>query len=293
MHKKIKANTNYILSTLGGGCHGHLCPITDTPTYNHITPNNTQLRPTHPSPLWFNNGTAEQISEGILQKNITIATFQEENHIECTIINQVQAALDESSLMPKIKEDNGILNCNIIELTKWLFDLYGNISDKKIHDERIKTTQHKYVHNDSIKNFFNLIQTYSDISKAHGNPETNKKLIIIEKIITTKARIFASIVEKWNNKPTADQTWPNFKTHFNAAQINYKKARPNDTAKSHEYQNQANIVEVVPHEIDKHQEPKAEIHAQAESQHIIADYQANQAIPEANEFQQVEANASQ
>ena len=115
---------------------------------------------------------------------------------------------------------------------------------------------------------FNVIHTYSTMDKAHKNTEANEQLISIGKIITTKARIFANKVEKWNNKHTANQTWTNFKTHFNAAQINYKKEMPDGTFKYHVYQNQANVIEVFLHELDKRQ---VEIHAQAKAQHIIVE----------------------
>ena len=81
MYKKIKANAAYVPITLEGGCHGHIGLVTDTMTYNRITPKTLYLYTTHPSLLRFNNGTSEQIVEGIFQNNIAITTFHEENHI--------------------------------------------------------------------------------------------------------------------------------------------------------------------------------------------------------------------
>ena len=101
MYKHIKSNSASVPITLGGGCHGHLGLITVTGTYNHITPNNTHLCPTHPSLLGVNNRTAAQLAEGIRQNNIAITTFHESNNIKHTIVNQVQAALYESILMIK------------------------------------------------------------------------------------------------------------------------------------------------------------------------------------------------
>ena len=131
------------------------------------------------------------------------------------------------------------------------------------------------------------------MDEYHLNTETNEQLISIGKIITTKAHIFANAVKNCNNKPIVNQTRPNFKTHFTTAQINYKKYMPNNAAKFHGYQNQANAVEVVLHGSDKCQESESKIHAQAEDQHIISEYQSNQANEEAYEFQKSKANASQ
>ena len=75
--------------------------------------------------------------------------------------------------MTKINEDTGFIDFNIINLTRYLFDSYDNISDQNLHNEIIKKTQHQSIHNNPIANFFNAIHTYSDMAKAYGNPETN------------------------------------------------------------------------------------------------------------------------
>ena len=167
MYNQIKSKAASVPSTIVGGLKVHLGLVTDTVTYNRITPNNTYLCQTHPSPLRFNNGTAAYIEKCIIQNNLVITTFHEANHIDITIINQYQAALDTSILMPKINERTGVLNCNIINLMKYLFDSYGNISDQKLHDECIKTTQHQYFYNNPIANFSNVIHTYSAMAETH------------------------------------------------------------------------------------------------------------------------------
>ena len=159
MYKQIKANAASVPDTLGGGRHRHLWIITDTVKSNRITPNNTYILPAHPEPLGVNNGKESKILEGIRQNKIVITTFHEENQIERTIINQVQADLDYSVLMPKINEYTRVPDCNIIDLMKYRFCSYGNISDQKLHDERIKTNQHQYFHNNPIANVFKIIHT--------------------------------------------------------------------------------------------------------------------------------------
>ena len=65
------------------------------------------------------------------------------------------------------------------------------------------------------------------------------------RIIITNSSIFIESVEKWDNKPSAENTWPNFKNHFTDDQISYKKEHLLDTTAQHGYTNQANIVEQV------------------------------------------------
>ena len=94
------------------------------------------------------------------------------------------------------------------------------------------------------------------MAEVHINTETNEQPTSIENIIITKSRIFADAVKKWNNKPKADQTWPNFNTHFITAQINYKKKWPDNTSKYYGYKIQANVVEVVLHELENSKKSK-------------------------------------
>ena len=163
-YKHIKANDASISSTIGEGIHGHLGLVIYTVTYNRIIPNNPYLCQTHPAPLGFINVMTAQIAEGVHQNNILITTFHEANHIERTIINQVQAYLGNSVLVTKINKNTGVLDCDIIDLMKYLLGSYGNISDQKLHDKHIKTTHNQYVHNNPIANIFNAIHTYSAMS---------------------------------------------------------------------------------------------------------------------------------
>ena len=67
------------------------------------------------------------------------------------------------------------------------------------------------------------------MADAHVTTKTDEQRISTRSIIIKNALIFADSVEKWDNKPTAENTWHNFKNHFTATKINYKKARPADT----------------------------------------------------------------
>jgi len=251
LYKQVKANAASVPSTLGGGQHGHLGLTTNATTYARIA-STPYVRPTAPAPLGPNNtGTAAQISENRRTYNLAVARYHQANHIEKTILNQIQEALDESTLMPLLHEDTGTIKSSIPEVFKYLFDTYGNITDQMIHDERAALLQHQYIHNEPVANIFSKIHKYSSLAEAHGTPETDPQLISIGKIILSNARIFAEAIEQWNDKPAADKTWENFKQHFTAAQIKYKKARPTDTAGMHHYTNNtANIVQEVLQQLD-------------------------------------------
>ena len=78
------------------------------------------------------------------------------------------------------------------------------------------------------------------MEEAQGTPKSNIQLIIIRKIIITNARIFSDYVETWNEKATANDTWPNLKTHFINAQTNYNRVPPTNATESYGCTNQTN-----------------------------------------------------
>ena len=253
IYKQVKANAASVPSTLGGGQHGHLGLTTNATTYTRIA-STPYVRPTAPAPLGPNiTGTAAQIAENRRTHNLAVASYHQANLIEKTILNQIQEALDDSVLMPLLHDDTGTIKSSIPEVFKYLFDTYGNITDQMIHEERATLLQHQYIHEQPVANIFSKIHKYATLAEAHGTPETDPQLISIGKIILSNARIFADAIEKWNDKPDTDKTWSNFKTHFTAAQINYKKARPTDTTGMHQYTNNtANIVQEVLQQLDTH-----------------------------------------
>ena len=218
MYKQIRANISSFPRTLGGDNHGRLGLVTDTFTQNRILPANNFVCPIQPSPLGSSNTVTEaQIVENICHHNLAITNFYESNNIKRTIINKIRTALAESVRMPKINKDTDVLDCTVTDILRNILGYYSNISDQKLHEERICTTKHKYINRYPIVNVFNAISKYSTMAEAHKNPETNGQLIIIGMIIITNARIFAYAVEKWNNKFKTDKGCPNFKTHFTEA----------------------------------------------------------------------------
>ena len=156
--------------------------------------------------------------------------------------------------MPLLHDDTGTIKSSIPEVFKYLFDTYDNITDQMIYEERATLLQHQYIHEQPVANIFSKIYKYATLAEAH-----DPQLISIGKSIPSNPRIFADAIEKWNEKEATEKTWPNFKTHFTAAQINYKKARPSDTTGMNQYTcNTANIVQELLQQLDT--QPMYNIH---------------------------------
>ena len=103
LYKQFKANAASVTSTLGGFRQVHLGLVTNAITYVYIAPDNPFVRSVNPASLGDNNtGIAAKIAENLGSHNLSITHFHQANHDERTMVNQIQEALDNTVLMPKI-----------------------------------------------------------------------------------------------------------------------------------------------------------------------------------------------
>ena len=252
MYRECKANAQSVPCNIGGGANGHLGLIISANAYNTIAPGTAYIRPTNPAPFVpGNNATGPQIAEGNRLFNEATRLFQEANQLESNLQNQIAAALDSTVMMPCLNEETGAVEGTVQDTMQYLFTTYGNITSASLLATKNTLTSHIYIHDDPIITIFNQIHKYAAMAEAQGAPETDQQLINIGINVIMNATIFASYVEKWENRAEADKTWPHFKTFFINAQIAYKRARPTTTIAEQGYSNQANMMEEIISELDQ------------------------------------------
>ena len=176
LYKQAKENAQSVPWTHGGVSNGHLGLIINAITYACINPETVYTRLTLPADLGSPppNITQAQISERLRFWNHQVGEHNLANKVKRIILNQLEEALDEHILMPKINEDTRIVTGAVTDLMTYLFDSFGDISDQNINKERQKFINHTYVHSDSIANFFNFISKYTTMVDASGTPETDE-----------------------------------------------------------------------------------------------------------------------
>ena len=82
-----------------------------------------------------NIGTAAVIIEWIYLQNAAVTSTQEANHIDQTNLNKIAEAIGKNVLMPYINKDTGIIIDTVTDLMTYLYNTYGNISEKKLHEQ--------------------------------------------------------------------------------------------------------------------------------------------------------------
>jgi hypothetical protein len=130
-----------------------------------------------------------------------------------------------------ILNDNmvGYANISARDMLDHLFETYGNITavDFEINFEHIRRA---WDLQQPVETLFKQIQDCADYSEAGG--------VIIghpQQINVGYAQIFAtghfmSACRWWNEKPTAEKTWAQFKSHFTAAHRQHKQMQGESAA---------------------------------------------------------------
>lgn len=75
---------------------------------------------------------------------------------------------------------------------------------------------------------FNKVEDLLDISVAAQDPFTDKQIVNIGLHLIKNTNDFERALEEWINKATEEQTWLNFKAHFDTAKILLRKDRGNN-----------------------------------------------------------------
>jgi hypothetical protein len=233
--KFLQANSRAIDTHLGGGKLGHLGLIISDASYAMISPT-TDEEPT----LWVtpnapgqapatSDGTAAQISAArhILEEDV-------QTYWTCTSVQQALKKQIISVFEPMyldILNDNmvGYTNISARGMLDHLFETYGNITavDLEINFEHMRRA---WDPQQPVETLFKQIQDCADYSEAGG--------VLIghpHQINVGYAKIFAtgnfmSACRRWNENPTAEKTWTQFKSHFAAAHRQHKQVQGESTA---------------------------------------------------------------
>ena len=102
-----------------------------------------------------------------------------------------------------------------------LFDKYGKITKQDLLVKFNELTQFNYDPTSPPDIIFNLIEEYEEIASHARSPITPPQKIDIGYNIFLQTGKFSRALRKWNQKHPPDQTWINFKLHFQDAYDEY------------------------------------------------------------------------
>jgi hypothetical protein len=233
--KFLQANSQAIDTHLGGSTLGHLGLIISDASYSMIAPK-MDTEPT----LWVTSnapgrapatmdGTAAQISAARHIWEEDVQTYR-----TCTSVQQALKKKIISVFEPMyldILNDNmvGYVSISARGMLDHLFETYGNITavDLEINFEHMRRA---WDPQQPVETLFKQIKDGADYSEAGGVLIGHPQQINVgyENIFATGH--FMSACRRWNEKPTAEKTWTQFKSHFAAAHHQHKQMQKESAA---------------------------------------------------------------
>jgi hypothetical protein len=175
------------------------------------------------------DGTAAQISAAHHNWEEDVQTYQ-----TCTSVQQALKKQKISMFEPMyldIFNDNmlGYANISARYMLDHLFETYSNITavDLDINFEHMRRA---WDPQQLVETLFKQIKDCSDYSEAGGVISGHPQQINVgyKKIFATCC--FMSAHRRWNEKPTAEKTWAQFKCHFAAAHRQHKQIQGESAA---------------------------------------------------------------
>jgi hypothetical protein len=222
----LQANSQSIDTHLGGGTSGHLGLIISDNSYAMISPTTDDELWTTPQATGRapanTDGTAAKISAARHIWEEDVQTYRTCTSVQQALKKQIISVFEPIYL--DILNDNmvGYANISAIGMLDHLFETYGNITavDLKINFEHMRRA---WDPQQPVETIFKQIQDCADYSEAGGVLIGHPQQINVgcAKIFSTGH--FMSACRRWNEKPPAEKTWTQFKSHFAAAHRQHKK----------------------------------------------------------------------
>jgi hypothetical protein len=139
LEKECKANGKSVPSILGGGNQGHLGLVSSVLAYERSAPGTPFIRPELPVLPDLALATGAQIANAHHEFGAALKLFTNCNLIERSILQQINAALDDDCLADLLDDETGLLIGTIPELFETLFATYGAITAQSLATAKTAT----------------------------------------------------------------------------------------------------------------------------------------------------------
>ena len=225
LKKALKANAASVQSDLGGGLYGHLGLVLDDATYYRLT-NSHYVTPVHPGPLTIAENTALHEAVRRREEHVeAIRLFRETVDVKNALMKQITATIDGKYIKELKNTLTDSITRPIHEVLTFLITRYGNVDSRRLAQEEEKVRNFSWNIIDPPVVIFTLIEDLETIAEAARNAKSDTQLLNYGLDIVRNTSEFETALLAWYTKPTNDQTWTNFKTHFTTAHTELSNVR--------------------------------------------------------------------
>ena len=126
----------------------------------------------------------------------------------------IQDTMEDKYLKSLINEDTQLINKDIPDVLKYLFDTYGKIPSKEVKQKEIKIRATQFHPAYPMILLFNLIEKLAKMAVSAEIEYTKKQLLNIGLTVICNTQDFERALGEWEVLSMANKTWVKFKDHF-------------------------------------------------------------------------------
>ena len=210
---QLKSNATSVTSHLGGGANGHLGLILTNAEYARITlaRYNEPQFPVLTIPV---PATGPVISQANREFVEAMRTYREVIDIKKSLVKQIVAAVDPVYLRTLRNDDTHSITYAIPLILEYLFHRYGKVTPDKLSTKEIEVRSFVYNLRDPLVSLFDQVEDLKKLAIAAQMPYTNLQIINFGVQLIRNTHDFQDGLKSWYDTPIANQTWMNFKMHF-------------------------------------------------------------------------------
>jgi hypothetical protein len=248
LRKEVYANARAVHSERGGGANGHLGIVMPNAQYV-IRTLQVFAVPVHPGlqPAHANNASSALITAVNRQYDKDIQSFQTYTAVAESLKQQIMLAVKPTYYQELDDDEMGMADVTPQALLTHLNDTYGELrpADLLANQAKLATTWNP---EQPIENLWTHIATIRAVAIQGGAPINDGTTIELTLLALQTAGVYEHLIDTWNDKPTAEHTFANFKSHV----ILQEKTRLKKlTAKSAGYHAANGILQSPPDLVDE------------------------------------------
>ena len=216
LFEEVKSNARSVPSSRGGGTLGMLGLVLSTVKYATLAPG-TPFENVAPAALVIPpRATVGAIFTLQNQHQSEKREFERVNQLEALLKSKICEAIDDQYLTSFKDADAGCVILPIRYFIAQLFTKYGEVTSKTLKDAEDEVRGFNFLLQDDINIIYKKIEELKLLGEAANNPYSDRQLLDYALEIIKNTHDMESSLKDWYKKPDADQTWTNFKTHFEA-----------------------------------------------------------------------------
>eukprot|EP00957_Ditylum_brightwellii_P107892 8230443-Ditylum_brightwellii.AAC.1 len=188
LQNELQANTQAVITTLGGGRHGHLGLVMTPQDYALIPSTTAYLQPPQPLLILPQNDIQHQITQAKEQYYDELRMFNERNTVKKIFIQQIVDAINAKYVTTIRDPVTYQIMLTIPDIIDHFFDSYGAVTAEELRELWKQVEQLPYQPTEHVDTIFTKTDMLAEVAKIAKRPLTQEQTIDMAYLLLQKTR---------------------------------------------------------------------------------------------------------